>query len=172
MRSIVEGPLHHPSGGPPPLQMQRRIYVATRAKTRPMRTALLPLALIATPASAQPPALAAGRMWHCSFTEQLRCDPGRACAPTDRNVRTFLDPLGGRYLTCTNGRDECIAQPARFSTWGTNLLVQVDGGTVVKLAETLEATGISTIDSMVFIERGRCTPAPAPTGHIYPLPPG
>ncbi len=137
-----------------------------------MRTALLPLALVAGQAAAQPPALEAGRMWHCTFPEQLRCDPGRACQIMDRNVRTFLDPLGGRYLTCTNGRDECIAQPARFSIWGTQLLAQVDGGEVLHLAETLEATGVSSIGPIVFIERGRCAPGPAPTGRIYRLPPG
>ena len=134
-----------------------------------MRRIFALLALVAAPAAAQPPALEAGRMWHCSFTEQLRCDPGTACLPTDRNVRTFLDPPGGRYITCTNGRDECIAQPARFTTWGTRLLAQVDGGTVVKLAQNLEATGVATIGPIVFIERGRCTPGPAPTGRIFPL---
>jgi hypothetical protein len=134
-----------------------------------MRFALVLAALIATPASAQAPSLRSG-MWHCAFSEQWRCDSGGACVAMDRNVRTFLDPLGGRYITCSNPGEDCITQSARFTTQGTQLLAQVDDGTVVKLAQDHEATGISTVGPIVFFERGRCTPGPAPTGRFFPLP--
>ena len=112
-------------------------------------------------------------MWHCTLNEQLRCDPGLACPPIALNVRTLLDPAGGRYLRCWSGRDDCDAQAARFSTEGEQFVMQVPGsGTFVKLAPELRVTEVSSIGPIVFIKRGRCAPGPSLSGRITMLPPG
>ena len=137
-----------------------------------MRTALLPFLLIASQAAAQPPRLESG-LWHCTFTEQLRCESGRACVPIELNVKTLLDPAGGRYLRCWNSLDDCDAQTARFATEGRQLVMQVPGsGTFAKLAPDLTVTEVSSIGPIVFIERGHCAPGPLPSGRITILPPG
>jgi len=114
------------------------------------------LGLLAAPAAAAPQ----GRgPWHCTFTEELRCDPGRDCLGGDSGTTTTLDEAAGLYLDC--GPGACVPHPARFERLGDHVTAHVAGrATLVAVSPRREVTEVSLIGDLVFIKRGRCTAAP------------
>lgn len=115
------------------------------------------LALLALlPAQAAQAALPTGGLWRCTFTEELRCDPGRECGENDSGTTVRLDQPAGLYLDCDP--DSCIPIPATFHAQGDTLTVHATGpARVLNLSDTLEVTEASMIGPLVFIRRGRCT---------------
>jgi hypothetical protein len=121
-------------------------------------TCLAMLALLPAQAIAVPHTSGA---WLCTFTEELRCDPGRGCLPADAGTTTTLYEMGGLYLNCTPSM--CIPGIANFHVQGELLTAHVpEFGAVVNLSPNLEVTEVSTIGHLVFIRRGRCTEGPPP----------
>jgi hypothetical protein len=116
--------------------------------------------LVALPAQAAAPHTRGS--WDCSFTQELRCDPGRDCATMDAGTTTRLWEEGGLYMSCTP--QECMPSAASFRPSGDLMRVYVEGlGAVLTLSANLEITEVSMIADLVFIRRGRCTEAPAPS---------
>jgi hypothetical protein len=99
--------------------------------------------------------------WHCTFTEDQRCDPGRECLAGDFGTTVTLFEAGGLYLSCTPG--DCIRRPASFHASGAQMTVHVPAfGAVLNLSPDRQVTEVSTLGHLVFIRRGRCTEGPAP----------
>lgn len=125
-----------------------------------MRVAAWTALLAVLPAQATAAPVTSGA-WHCTFREDLRCDPGSECLAADFGTTVTLFEAGALYLSCTPG--DCIRRPASFHARGEQVTVYVPAfGAVLSLSPDREVTEVSTIGHLVFIRRGRCVEGPPP----------
>jgi hypothetical protein len=102
-----------------------------------------------------PPNLERNRAWFCTFTERQVCD-AQGCRAAPPVGRTILWPGGNVYSRCSNDLD-CDAYPARFSSAGGFLSVEVPGHSVfAKVATDLRVTDVAASGHQKFISRGQC----------------
>lgn len=121
------------------------------------------LACLALTAAQSPTAPNTEYSWQCNFTQRTVCSNG-SCVPTKGKTWIFLSPDYKVYNRCEGtGFEGCDRYTPVVSASGAYRLFELPGrGAFAKVGPSLEVTEVLTLQSSVYINRGKCSSAPPP----------